>query len=133
MCRQGLVDGIYVKIRRGSIKELRPGATWYHVRAYVKMSKCNCQSTRVADSGHCVHGAVGVGPSPYHNRRCEDSGTWNFLQRFPVYLKFCACVWVCARECRCPWRHGEGIGSPRTGVTSGWELPRMGARNQTLG
>lgn len=42
-------------------------------------------------------------------------------------------MYVCVLyECMCPWRPGEGTGTPEAGITRGSEPPDTGAGNKTL-
>lgn len=65
----------------------------------------------------------------------EDAFKWcsifnRFVTRFYffnfVYVR--VCIWVCAPECRCPWRP-KALYHPGTGVAGVYELPDMGAGN----
>lgn len=41
-------------------------------------------------------------------------------------------MWICVHDCRYIQRPEEGVGIPQAGVTSGCELPEVGAGNGTL-
>lgn len=48
-----------------------------------------------------------------------------------VSMFVCLCVGMCSHECKCPWKPGEGVGFPGSGVTGICEPPDVVTGNQT--